>query len=67
MGYDKDTAERVRRLLSGRRNVVEKKMIGGLCFMVNGSMCCGISSTALMVRVGPEASERALAQPHTRR
>lgn len=34
--------------------------------MVNGSMCCGVTSTALMVRVGPEAYERALAQPHVR-
>ncbi len=66
MGYDKETVERVRRLLSVRRDVVETKMIGGLCFMVNGSMCCGISSTALMVRVGPDAYERALAEPHTR-
>ena len=34
--------------------------------MVNGSMCCGVTSTALMVRVGPEAYQRALAQPHVR-
>ncbi len=66
MGYDEKTAERVRRLLSRRRDVVEKKMVGGLSFMVNGSMCCGLTSTALMVRVGPEAYEGALAQPHTR-
>ncbi len=66
MGYDEKTAERVRRILSRRRDVVEKKMVGGLSFMVNGSMCCGLTSTALMVRVGPEAYEGALAQPHTR-
>lgn len=41
-------------------------MVGGLSFMVNGSMCCGVTGTALMVRVGPEARERALAQPHVR-
>jgi hypothetical protein len=37
MAYDEATAERVRKLLSGRRDVVEKKMMGGLCFMVKGS------------------------------
>jgi TfoX/Sxy family transcriptional regulator of competence genes len=64
--YDEKTAERVRRLLSGRRDVVEKRMVGGLSFMVNGSMCCGVTGTALMVRVGPEGRERALARPHAR-
>lgn len=66
MSYDESTAERVRRVLSGRDDIVEKRMVGGLSFMVNGSMCCGVTSTALMVRVGPEAYERALAQPHVR-
>jgi TfoX/Sxy family transcriptional regulator of competence genes len=66
MSYDEKTAERVRRILSRRRDVVEKKMFGGLCFMVNGSMCCGLTSTALMVRVGPDRHEEALAQPHAR-
>src|SRR6266851_9904641 len=66
MGYDQKTAERVRRVLSGRRDVVEKRMVGGLSFVVNGSMCCGVTDTALMVRVGREGREEALAQPHAR-
>ncbi|MFI5014527.1 MAG: TfoX/Sxy family protein [Hyphomicrobiales bacterium] len=66
MGYDANTTERVRRILSGRGDVVEKKMVGGLSFMVNGSMCCGLTGTAFMVRVGREACERALAEPHVR-
>lgn len=66
MGYDERTAERVRRILSRRRDVVEKKMVGGLSFIVNGSMWCGVTGTGLMVRVGPEARERALAQPYLR-
>jgi TfoX/Sxy family transcriptional regulator of competence genes len=66
MGYDEKTADRVRRILSTRGDVIEKKMFGGLCFMVNGSMCCGLTSTALMVRIGPDGYERALAQPHAR-
>ncbi len=66
MGYDEKTAERVRRILSRRRDVVEKRMVGGLSFMVNGRMCCGLTSIALMVRVGPEAYARTLALPHAR-
>ena len=41
-------------------------MVGGLSFSINGSMCCGVSDTALMVRVGPEGREQALAEPHVR-
>lgn len=66
MSYDETTAERVRRILSRRRDVVEKKMFGGLCFMVNGGMCCGLTSAAFMVRVGPDRYDEALAQPHAR-
>jgi hypothetical protein len=66
MGYDNTIADRVRRILSRRRDVVEKRMVGGLSFMVRGSMCCGVTGTALMVRVGPEARGWALAQPHVR-
>jgi TfoX/Sxy family transcriptional regulator of competence genes len=66
MGYDEVTAERLRRLLSRRTDVVEKRMVGGLSFNINGSMCCGVTGNALMVRVGSEARERALAEPHVR-
>jgi TfoX/Sxy family transcriptional regulator of competence genes len=66
VAYDEKTAERVRRLLSRQRNLVERRMMGGLCFMVNGSMCCGVSASALMVRVGREAYPRMLAQVHVR-
>ncbi len=66
MGYDIQTAERVRRFFSGRDDVVEKKMVGGLSFLVKGNMCCGVTGTALMVRVGPDGREQALAEPHVR-
>jgi TfoX/Sxy family transcriptional regulator of competence genes len=66
MGYDEQTADRVRRFLSGRSDVVEKRMVGGLSFMVNGRMCCGVAGTALMVRVGPESRQRLLKEPHVR-
>ena len=39
--------------------------LGGLCFLVNGNMACGVNGDALIVRVGPEAYEGALAEPHT--
>jgi TfoX/Sxy family transcriptional regulator of competence genes len=66
MGYDQKTAERVRRILSGRPDVVEKKMVGGLSFSIKGAMCCGVTSTGLMVRVGADARDQVLAQPHVK-
>jgi TfoX/Sxy family transcriptional regulator of competence genes len=66
VSYDRQTAERVRRLLAGRPGVAEKRMVGGLSFMVDGAMCCGVAGDALMVRVGAEARERALTRPHVR-
>ena len=41
-------------------------MVGGLSFLVNGNMCCGITGMALMVRVGAESREQALREPHVR-
>ncbi|SDD92604.1 MULTISPECIES: TfoX/Sxy family protein [Kordiimonas] len=66
MAYDEQLAGRVRHVLDGLPEVVEKKMFGGLCFMVAGHMCCGIVDTRLMARVGPEAYEDALKDPHAR-
>jgi TfoX/Sxy family transcriptional regulator of competence genes len=66
MSYDENTAERVRRILSRRPDVVEKRMFGGLCFMVSGRMCCGLTNAALMVRVGPDHYDEVLAEPHAR-
>ncbi len=64
MAYDEKAAERVRRVLASRRDVVEKKMMGGMCFMIGGAMCCGVSKSALMVRVGREAYPMMLTQPY---
>lgn len=65
MAYDEKTADRIRGLLSSRRGVVERKMMGGLCFMVNGHMCCAVSSQGgLLIRVGSEAHAAALREPH---
>jgi TfoX/Sxy family transcriptional regulator of competence genes len=65
MAYDEDTAGRVRKLLSRHPDVTEKKMMGGLCFMVKGRMCCSVSGRGgLLVRVGADAQPSMLAEPH---
>lgn len=66
MAYDEELAERIRRALADKHSVVEKRMFGGIAFMLRGNMCCGIVRGDLMVRVGPERHEEALAQPHAR-
>lgn len=60
MAYDERLAERVREALKRRRGVSEKKMFGGLAFLVNGHMACGVQGDDLMVRVGPDAYDSAL-------
>ncbi len=66
MSYDEGLAERIREVLDSQEGVIEKKMFGGLAFMVRGHMCCGVSGDDLMLRVGPDHHDDALAQPHTR-
>ena len=60
MAYDENLARRVREVLKRRRGISEKKMFGGLAFMVNGHMACGVIGEDLMVRVGPDAYDAAL-------
>lgn len=60
-------AQRIRALMRALPGYDEKRMFGGLCFLLNGNMCCGVTKEArLMVRVGPDAYAGALAQPHAR-
>jgi TfoX/Sxy family transcriptional regulator of competence genes len=66
MAYDERLADRVRELMNGRTDVTERRMFGGLTFMVGGHMCCGINSDELILRLGPEAEETALRAPHAR-
>jgi TfoX/Sxy family transcriptional regulator of competence genes len=54
MPYSEELADRVRILLSTTRKVEEKKMMGGLTFMVNDKMCVGILGDDLMARIDPE-------------
>lgn len=68
MAYSEFLADRVRQRLSGQAHLIEKKMMGGLIFMVNEKMCCGVDidketgKDRLMVRIGPAAYEEALAR-----
>ena len=66
MAYDEGLAERIRTALRGRDDVVEKKMFGGIGFMVAGRMACGVIHDDLMVRVGPDRHDEALTQPGAR-
>jgi TfoX/Sxy family transcriptional regulator of competence genes len=66
MAYDPELAERIRTTLARRRGVSERKMFGGICFMVNGNMCCGVVRSDLMLRLGDEGAEAALDAEHTR-
>mgnify|MGYP003548597610 CR=1 FL=1 len=66
MAYDERLAERVRAVLAGRKGVAERKMFGGVAFMINGNMACGIVKSELMLRVGVEGADAALDHPHVR-
>jgi len=66
MAYAENDGQRVRDALGDRDDVIEKKMFGGLCFMVRGHMAVGLTAAELMVRVGPDAWEDALAEEHAR-
>lgn len=67
MAYDEGTAERIRAILADVPGVREQKMFGGLSFLLNDHMACGLNGEDLVVRVGPDAYEEALQQPHARK
>ena len=64
MAYDEKLAGRVRQLLRRKPALTERKMFGGICFMLRGNMCCGVLDEELIVRVAPEEYPTALARPH---
>jgi TfoX/Sxy family transcriptional regulator of competence genes len=66
MAFDEVVAGRVRKALEGAPDVVEKRMFGGIAFMVRGNMCCGVIGDRLMLRVGPKGYESALSRPHAK-
>ena|SRR5687767_7753940 len=62
MAYNEKTAERVRMALAGAPKLVEKKMFGGIAFMVNGKMCVGVDKDDLMIRCEPDMNDELLAR-----
>ena len=70
MAVDQSLVERVRRHLAARDDlpggVVEKRMVGARSFMVGGRVCCGVTGTGLMVRLGRDGVLQALDEPHVR-
>ena len=67
MAFDPGLADRLRTVLAAAGvTSTEKKMFGGLSFMVGGNMCCGVMGDDLLVRVGPEEAGSALAHPAAR-
>ena len=66
MAYDEALAQRIRQVLAGEPDLVEKKMFGGVGFLLRGNMACGVHGDSLIVRVGRERYPEALARPHAR-
>lgn len=66
MPYDETLADRMRPVLLTRSNVQEKSMFGGIAFLVNGNMCCGIWKDLLVIRLDKEEGTAALQEPHVR-
>ena len=66
MAYDEGLAQRVRILLEGKSDFAEKRMFGGVCFLLRGNMACGILNEDLIVRVGPDNYDDLMKRPDTR-
>lgn len=66
MAYDEVLSGRIRAILSNQPNLVEKKMFGGVGFLIQGNMAAGVHKDMLVVRVGPDDYEQTMNLPHTR-
>jgi TfoX/Sxy family transcriptional regulator of competence genes len=66
MAYDETLADRVREVLAARSDLSERKMFGGVAFMIGGNMAVGVLADDLMVRHDPEEADAILIRPHTR-
>ncbi len=63
MAFDESLAERIRQSLGRKKVIKEKKMFGGIAFLLNGNMCVGVWKDSLVVRLGSEQSDKALKEP----
>lgn len=66
MAYNEQLVSRVRNLVSNKPGYSERKMFGGMSFIINGNMACGVNEDNLVVRVGPDAYQEALGKPHAK-
>ncbi len=66
MAHDEGLVQRIREILIDQPSIEEKKMFGGIAFMGQGNMVCGVNKEDLMVRVGKKRYQESLAQPHVR-
>jgi hypothetical protein len=66
VAVDEELAARVRDVLPPEKGLVEKRMFGGLAFLLSGNMCCGVHGDELIVRLDPGEADEALREPHAR-
>ena len=66
MAFDENLADRIRKGLGRKKGIEEKKMFGGLGFLLNGNMLVGVWKNSLIARVGPDGYEDALLEPHVK-
>jgi TfoX/Sxy family transcriptional regulator of competence genes len=66
MAFSESLAQRIRNALARKKNVEEKKMFGGIGFLLNGNLLVGVWKNSLIVRLGPEQGEEALLEPHVK-
>ena len=66
MAYDEEVAARLRKTLARRKGISERKMFGGLSFLLNGNMCCGVIKKNVVLRLGNTGAAKALEERHTR-
>jgi hypothetical protein len=66
MAFDEGLAHRIRETLMDQPGLTEKKMFGGIAFMIQGNMACGVSGDEIMVRVGTDGYEEAVGEAHVR-
>lgn len=66
MAFDESLADRIRSALSRKKGIEEKKMFGGVCFLLHGNMLVGVWKTFLIARLGPDQGEEALLEPHVK-
>src|ERR1051325_5016963 len=66
MAFDEALAQRIRQRLARRKNIEEKRMFGGIGFLLNGNLLVGVWKDSLCVRLGPAQTEKALLEPHVK-